>query len=70
MDADGGCGLVREAGQSVHSTPQTLHCFFHHSKLWLVNQGICGVATNLVCICRCTTVIHGSGGTSWVLGEH
>ena len=40
VDADGGCGLVREAGTSVHNQSQTLHCFFHHSKLWLVKQEI------------------------------
>ena len=43
VDADGGCGLVCEAGPSVHSTPETLHRFLHHSKLWLVKQGICRV---------------------------
>ena len=43
MDADGGCGLVHEASQSVHNQLQTLHCFLHHSKLWLVKQGICRV---------------------------
>ena len=57
MDADGGCGLVREASQSVHHSSQTLHCFVHHSKLWLVKQGICGVEPFGLCIlCTCIGV--------------
>ena len=34
VDANGGCGLVRETSQSVHSRSQTLHCFLHYGKLW------------------------------------
>ena len=34
VDANGGCGLVCETSQSIHSRSQTLHCFLHHSKLW------------------------------------
>ena len=59
VDADGGCGLVHEASQSVHNQLQTLHCFLHHSKLWLVKQGICGVVA--VQIIRTVLDFHSVG---------
>ena len=34
VDANGGCGLVRETSRSFHHTSQTLHCFLHHCKFW------------------------------------
>ena len=34
VDANGGCGLVREASCSFHHTSQTLHRFLHHCKFW------------------------------------
>ena len=45
-----------------------------NSKLWLVKQGICVVQIIGTVLDfyynRYTTVIHGSGGTSWVPSEH
>ena len=38
MDANGGCGLVCSTGQSVHQTPQALHCCFYCSQLWSANK--------------------------------
>ena len=36
VDADGGCGLVRGAGQNLHSKFQEISDFVHSVELWYV----------------------------------
>ena len=38
VQESGGCGLVREASQSVYNPSQALHRILHNHKLWLVTQ--------------------------------